>query len=336
IFVANSTWGNNGSGTCTGDGDNPFDAIRQGRATTTVAQIVAPGHFPGTTHGYNFTDDISKVGADCEGDVFVKDADTVNTPSGGVPGVAGNLTVAAANNVVVTGSLEYTDCGTKFATTNDHKSGCHYNTGTAAVNDSLGLIATNYVEVNRPGQPSCTTNYYGGGGYGGWGGGGGGWGGGGGGGGGTTTTCKASPVGLLGTCTKANVKDLTAVLCRPGSTVVIDAAILALSHSFAVDNYTVGGMTGQLGIFGAVAQDWRGAVGTIGSSGYTKDYNWDSRLQYVSIPYYLTPGTPSWALVSSSVRLTSHCPSWPAPYPSAGTTISPATTVDPSGNHGAC
>ncbi len=84
---------------------------------------------------------------DCEGDAFVGDS-----PTGG--GIAGQLTVASANNVVVTNDLEYVDCGTNFTANyaDPHDYPCTYNpTGN---NDSLGLIATNYVEVNHPVVPA--------------------------------------------------------------------------------------------------------------------------------------------------------------------------------------
>lgn len=332
LYVQNSTWGNDGSGGCTGNGDNPFDGKLQGRTTT--AQMVAPNHYAGTSHGYQFVDDISghtgsTVAVDCEGDAFVRDAGTANTPSTKVPGIAGNLTVAAANNIVITGNLEYTDCGGGFTGTGT--TNCAYNTGANSVNDSLGLIATNYVEVNHPGKPRCTTTYKR---YGGWGGGG----------GSTVTTCTRTPSYVMPNC-PANVSDLTAVLCNPGPTLVIDAAILALSHSFAVNEYAVATRqtgsrtpTGKLYVYGAIAQNWRGAIGTFSGSslvsGYSKYYTWDSRLQYVSIPYYLTPGTPSWALGSSSVVMSSSCPRWPKPYPTGAPylttpTKNPRTTSIP-------
>ena len=114
----------------------------------------------------------------------------------------------------------------------------------------------------------------------------------------------------------ATVTDLQAVLCRPSSSnLVIDAAVLDLSHEFTVNNYGAGGITGDLVVYGTVDQYWRGPVGIVGTSGFNKYYTWDSRLQYVSIPYYLTPGTPSWALTSSSVVMSSSCPRWPKPYP---------------------
>ena len=36
-------------------------------------------------------------------------------------GLSGTLTVAAANNVVITGNLTYTDCGSSFDSKYDHQ-----------------------------------------------------------------------------------------------------------------------------------------------------------------------------------------------------------------------
>jgi hypothetical protein len=67
----------------------------------------------------------------------------------------------------------------------------------------------------------------------------------------------------------------------------IQAAILALGHSFIVQNYDEGATLGTLAVTGVIAQKWRGPVGTSGGSGtgYLKNYNYDSRLQYSSPPY---------------------------------------------------
>ena len=82
----------------------------------------------------------------------------------------------------------------------------------------------------------------------------------------------------------------------------IDAAILSLSHSFAVDSYTCGTGMGTLHVFGSIAQNYRGAVGTFSggtlSSGYVKDYQYDPRLAYRSPPHFLDPVSASWRILS--------------------------------------
>src|SRR5262249_46877607 len=52
----------------------------------------------------------------------------------------------------------------------------------------------------------------------------------------------------------------------------IDAAILSLQHSFIVDNYDCGNKLGQLNVTGAIAQRYRGPVGTSGGTGFFKNY----------------------------------------------------------------
>ena len=84
--------------------------------------------------------------------------------------------------------------------------------------------------------------------------------------------------------------------CSPYN-IYIDAGILALNHSFMVANYSQGNYMGNLTIYGAIAQKFRGIVGTFGgytSTGYNKKYNYDYRLFYLSPPHYLDPANQTW------------------------------------------
>jgi Tfp pilus assembly protein PilX len=83
----------------------------------------------------------------------------------------------------------------------------------------------------------------------------------------------------------------------------VDAAILALSHSWIVDNYGCG-QAGKLTVFGAISQQYRGPVGT-GShaTGFLKDYNYDDRLRYRSPPYFLSPVAAQWSVVRSNEQV---------------------------------
>ena len=79
----------------------------------------------------------------------------------------------------------------------------------------------------------------------------------------------------------------------------IDAAILALKHSFIVDEYDCGATLGTLTINGAVVQNFRGTVGTVDSggniyTGYLKDYTYDDRLAYLLPPYLFDISTGGW------------------------------------------
>ena len=84
----------------------------------------------------------------------------------------------------------------------------------------------------------------------------------------------------------------------------VDAAILALQHSWIVDNYDCG-LAGKLTVKGAIAQEYRGPVGTGGhATGFLKDYHYDKRLRYRSPPYFLSPVDASW----TAVRLNEQVP----------------------------
>jgi hypothetical protein len=71
----------------------------------------------------------------------------------------------------------------------------------------------------------------------------------------------------------------------------IHAAILALGHSFIVQNYDEGAKLGTITINGVIAQKWRGPVGTGGGAGtgYLKNYGYDTRLRYASPPFAMAP-----------------------------------------------
>ncbi len=88
--------------------------------------------------------------------------------------------------------------------------------------------------------------------------------------------------------------------CKNGTGVIenptIDAAILAISHSFIVDNYSCGSGLGTLTVNGAIAQKYRGVVGTTGGNGYLKSYNYDSRLKYIEPPSFIAPEKTAWVI----------------------------------------
>jgi hypothetical protein len=76
----------------------------------------------------------------------------------------------------------------------------------------------------------------------------------------------------------------------------IYAAILATSHSWVVDNPGCGNNLGELSVFGAIGQNYRGIVG-VGSSGYFKNYEYDDRLATDEPPYFLAPLKAGWKIV---------------------------------------
>jgi Tfp pilus assembly protein PilX len=94
------------------------------------------------------------------------------------------------------------------------------------------------------------------------------------------------------------------------SSPTIQAAILALNHSFWVDNYGCGSALGTLNVTGAIAMKFRGTVGThsggVGVTGYLKGYNYDSALKYHQPPYFLDPVQASWDLWTSTEQVPTH------------------------------
>lgn len=84
---------------------------------------------------------------------------------------------------------------------------------------------------------------------------------------------------------------------------VIQAAILALSHSFIVDNWFCGVRLGDLTVDGAIAQKFRGPVGTSGGTGYLKNYVYNDRLRFREPPYFLDPVQASWRIARQTESL---------------------------------
>lgn len=74
----------------------------------------------------------------------------------------------------------------------------------------------------------------------------------------------------------------------------IEAAVLSLRHSILVQNWNKGRDLGNLTVFGALAQKFRGPVGTTGNTGYDKDYVYDKRLKNLQPPYFLAPDNAPW------------------------------------------
>lgn len=86
--------------------------------------------------------------------------------------------------------------------------------------------------------------------------------------------------------------------CSAGNpNVTIDGAILTLQHSFFVDNYNCGGTPlGSLTVHGSIAQEYRGIVGSVGASGYLKNYNYDDRLGLILPPYLFDLSNTQWSV----------------------------------------
>jgi type II secretory pathway pseudopilin PulG len=84
----------------------------------------------------------------------------------------------------------------------------------------------------------------------------------------------------------------------------IEAALLALEHSIIVDNYRCGSRLGLLTVKGALAQKYRGAVGTTGTNGngYLKHYVYDNRFKTTEPPSFIEPVKSDWVIGRETVE----------------------------------
>jgi hypothetical protein len=191
-----------------------------------------------------------------------------------------SLTIGAANNIVVDGNL------LSVPNTN----------GVPEGSPELGLIAENFVRIYHPvqqwdGKPSglgtcpsgttkvtvgaeskCEYNN-------------------------NSSGCSAPSI----TTTNATAENPIPLNGTEGTMTepTIDAGILALNHSFSVDNYECpngGPYIGSLKIIGAIAQKYRGIVAIDGGPGYTKNYEYDNRLQAGEPPHFLNPVEAPWKI----------------------------------------
>jgi hypothetical protein len=136
-------------------------------------------------------------------------------------------------------------------------------TGEPSTNAVLGLIANNFVRMYHPVSQTGTNTQSS-----------------------CTSTSLNSAQDTLGWGTLTNPE--------------VFAAILAVNHSFIVDNFKCGSPMGTLNFHGALAQVFRGTVGTHNgttvASGYTKNYVYDARFEVESPPYFLNPTAVSWSV----------------------------------------
>ena len=88
--------------------------------------------------------------------------------------------------------------------------------------------------------------------------------------------------------------------CPPtsvGTPVTVYAAILAVNHSFIVDNYDCGIEPGQPDHLGGdrAALPRAGRYCSAGHpTGYNKNYNYNDRLPTTEPPYFLNPDSTAW------------------------------------------
>ncbi len=171
----------------------------------------------------------------CAGDVYIQGS------------YNNSLTIAAANNIIVTGDL-----------TTSHD-GAGLPNGVAV----MGLVANGFVRVMHGVTPR--QNH-------------------------TSQQCQAASGGNV-----TNIANQT--LTNP----TIDAAILAVAHSWIVDNFDCGARLQNLTVNGAIAQYSRGPVAITGTTGYLKHYTYDNRLHVTLPPYLFDIANSGWHVVRETL-----------------------------------
>lgn len=138
----------------------------------------------------------------------------------------------------------------------------------SATNDVLGLVGQNAVEIYNPARcSSYPTTYQPRVGY-----------------VTDTTRCNQSGVGLLNRSS--------------GAGITISAAMASNAGTFWNQNYDIGPKLGVLKVVGSIAQNWRGAVATTGSTGFSKNYVYDQRLLTTAPPKFLQPVSTSYGVTT--------------------------------------
>jgi len=274
--------------------DGPNDALDAAANPNQCLPTQPGGTVPTPTDGVIYVQDCPANDQACSGpSAFDPLAGTgqpgTDGPTDGdaiVQGTVGTpLTVAAANNVVIDGNLCYPSSTGACPTSPQQIENLP---GQPA--PILGLIAQNFVVLNHPVQTS-PGNFF------------------------SASAEVNAPV-----CGQDSSPGPGHAVASPPDcdldNPVVDAVSLSLSHAFVVANWNQGQPLGTLTVLGAIAQNWRGPVGTYTgggagnqvASGYLKDYVWDTRLGTIAPPYYLNPGTASWDLAAVTFRPTLGCP----------------------------
>ncbi len=220
-----------------------------------------------------FSYDGEATSSQCNGDAIT--GGTVN----------GAYTLAAANDVMIDRNINYDHCYQLTAADQSAMNGASpfapwpsspaskqcATISTTTVNDTLGLIANNFISINNP----LVKGAHG--------------------------TTLAAP------CVAG---DLTTTDCSNPNPVIM-ASMLALGHTFSVPNFCSSpGTLGNIDMWGSLAEKYID-VEQCGSNGYGFDYNWDKRLSILSPPEFFTPSTPAWVTQAFSVTVGQCSTVWP-------------------------
>ena len=90
---------------------------------------------------------------------------------------------------------------------------------------------------------------------------------------------------------------------KPGVVHTIQAAVLALRHAFALQNWDLGATLGSLTVRGAMAQEfsapWATSSGWAIRNGYPQQsLVYDPRLGHLQPPFFLQPDSSPWRVTT--------------------------------------
>lgn len=176
----------------------------------------------------------------------------------------GQVTIGSANNIIITNDLRYAgNNGTAVNTAVPTSGTASPNAADSSSTDVLGLSAANFVELYHP------------------------------------ITCNAWDG--ANNCTGGNDVSSSPY---PKSNFQVDAVLVASADSFIVQSWSKGSPMNTLTVLGGIIQYFRGPVGTslngVVATGYVKNYNYDSRLQYNPPPYLADLASTAWKRSSFS------------------------------------
>jgi len=216
-------------------------------SSATPAQYSCTGQdgvTPGNGVGFPVDEETGATYGCRAGDVFVRGT------------LKGNVTIAAANYVYVTGDVKYDDVAT----------------------DLLGLVGENAVIVHNPVKTVTTTtyvqqretyrcgtgNWY---------------------------TCERWVTVPQTTSSKALIDRRPSD--RILQAAILSVAHTFTVQNYNLDS---GNPKGTLKVLGSISQKYRGPVATTGSTGYTKAYSYDARLRYTAPPKFLSPVSTTYGI----------------------------------------
>jgi len=273
------------NGTTSGNVTGPSNGVIYVAGNTSCSGVSVNANPLTSAYDANgFTYDGEGSSPQCNGDAIVSGA------------VGGAYTLATANDIMIDGNITYADCPNQLTPAEQTAMNSASPLGewplsaqcnqisTTAVNDTLGLIATNFVSINNPLETVSHRVQ-------------------------AVPTCGQSGASALPDCANPDP--------------IIMASILALQHTFSVPNFCSSpGYLGSIDLYGSLGEKYID-VEECGSVGYGVSYTWDSRLTILAPPEFFTPATPSWITSAFSVTVGKCSDVWAVPLPTTDCPTAP-------------